>query len=1527
MNEPKRTNKYLAVLGISFAFLSFTGISSAHAATINVNSSMSTGAIQSAINTAAQGSTINFTAGTYNITAGLTVPCGITLSAAVPATPSNVILSASFSRESADIFKINSGCTAATTISWLSSLHAGLLFVSTPNSNLTITHNQVGDLPCCSNLAYDSGIFINDSASNVANVLSNATITWNTIGDSTSCTSPQNAMTDTNSPEDIQPNCTGLFVQTSVNGLVVENNNFLHVSEGVHIQCFGSNCSPGDSPSGPVTKNITAEFNDFNQIHRIPWEEQPEAVSGVIFQYNTIHDWTNPYFGSFGVSFACCANPASAAPYTNVSNNVITQNLTPAGEYGYGMEAWGVGSIYNNNLVEIGNYTSGGGGIAWGLNGVPSIAHSTSYNTVCGPGFAVSGYVHDEGYGVTPQPTQVGNVTGSSCPTETSAAPTISSTAGTVTLSDPGYTSGSQPLGNTSIYYTTDGSTPTTNSTFYSSPFNVSAGTVVKAIGMWGAQNQPKSYPAGYGFTPSAVVSATVTTGSSSPTPTPTPTPTPSPIPGPVGAAGSPASASNLTLQSPSSNSMVLSWTGSTGATGYLVMRKATQTTDPFVQVVSLPTGSTGYLDTNLNYTWQYDYEIIAYNASGQASPSNIATYQVLGQDPGASAPSTPVIPPTTPTAPSTPTQPTGGPVPPTTPAQSINPTTPTTPPGNLNTITEEQITAMTPAQLYALLSEIIALLVQDLAQLSGGIASPTTGPIVPTAVNTAGSPASVTNLTLQSPAQNAMVLSWTGSSGATGYLVMRRPTWLPLPNPFVQIVNLPTGSTGYFDTGLNYPWQYDYEVIAYNGTAQASPSNSVTYQVLGQDPKAAAAYVPGAPTNLSLQSPTQNSMVLNWTDNDPNATSYLVMRRPTHLQDPNPLVQVIELPAGSTGYTDTSLNYTWQYDYQIIAIDANGQNRPSSVSTYQVLGQNPNATAPANPAGPVTTAPSTPSTPTTPGTPTTPTTPTSPSTTSTGSTPAPSGVPSAPTNVILKSPSNTATVISWTGVSGATSYIIMRRTTNGGDAFAQVASVTSGVTSYLDNGLNYAWQYDYEVIAVNAAGQSVPSSIITVSVLGQNPGATASAGGTAPSTPSSPTSPSSPSTPSTPTGGFNPITDVTAGATIVHPGDNIAAIVQACSTGVVHFAAGTYTLTSSMNVPSNCTLEGELGWTSIITGGVGNSQRPIFQLNHSSNVTIDRLNFQNVNSQAISNYGGSGSGNIVGTHIYLNLFDHFGNNSPMWLWDPYNVTVERNAFNDIGGDGMHFYSSSPGGYTDYPSSNVTVRWNFGSNLSEVPGCATCNVGGGFIEIQLGALGLHVYQNVIYSQKNWASMAESIASGNTPCTPANKCSPPDNGKNGIFIDGNIVLDNGVPKLTSIGQPWGAIEVMGTNPILQNNFFRGWASDFFYDWIFSYNASTNTYGSNGTITMTNNTSCGSLVGSVAGMAGPEDGSAVVPTVSSGNTYSANCANIAPPALYPQVVVAPELLDSSGGMNAIVNSQIPGPNTYWPNVNANLNYTSL
>ena len=52
--------------------------------TVNLNSGMSQSTLQSSIANAPVCSLIQFSAGTYNISAGLTIPCGVTITAAVP---------------------------------------------------------------------------------------------------------------------------------------------------------------------------------------------------------------------------------------------------------------------------------------------------------------------------------------------------------------------------------------------------------------------------------------------------------------------------------------------------------------------------------------------------------------------------------------------------------------------------------------------------------------------------------------------------------------------------------------------------------------------------------------------------------------------------------------------------------------------------------------------------------------------------------------------------------------------------------------------------------------------------------------------------------------------------------------------------------------------------------------------------------------------------------------------------------------------------------------------------------------------------------------------------------------------------------------------------------------------------------------------------------------------------------------------------------------------------------------------------
>ena len=84
-----------------------------------------------------------------------------------------------------------------------------------------------------------------------------------------------------------------------------------------------------------------------------------------------------------------------------------------------------------------------------------------------------------------------------------------SSGSQTVTFTNPGQNRDK----NTGIWYTTDGTNPVPGAgtaRYISSggTITVAATTAVKAVGMWGAGNQPTSYPAGYGYVPSAMVSA-----------------------------------------------------------------------------------------------------------------------------------------------------------------------------------------------------------------------------------------------------------------------------------------------------------------------------------------------------------------------------------------------------------------------------------------------------------------------------------------------------------------------------------------------------------------------------------------------------------------------------------------------------------------------------------------------------------------------------------------------------------------------------------------------------------------------------------------------------------------------------------------------------------------------------------------------------------------------------------------------------------------------------------------------------------
>jgi len=82
---------------------------------------------------------------------------------------------------------------------------------------------------------------------------------------------------------------------------------------------------------------------------------------------------------------------------------------------------------------------------------------------------------------------------------------------------------------------------------------------------------------------------------------------------------------------------------------------------------------------------------------------------------------------------------------------------------------------------------------------------------------------------------------------------------------------------------------------------------------------------------------------------------------------------------------------------------------------------------------------------------------------------------------------SDTAVALSWSDVAGETGFRVERSADNG-STWTAAGTVSTGVTSFTDAGLNEAVSYTYRVVATNAAGSSAPSATRTAATLPSAP-------------------------------------------------------------------------------------------------------------------------------------------------------------------------------------------------------------------------------------------------------------------------------------------------------------------------------------------------------------------------------------------------------------------------------------------------------
>jgi hypothetical protein len=530
----------------------------AHAATCPILSGASQSTIQDALNACGSGNTLTYPEGSFGpITSIITIPCGVSMTGpSVPQsrTPNQTATINGSSSSSGPGFQMTSGCSTASSITYLAwngeqpSNGGGFLAIPAGTQNVTVEYNWIhginGTDPGSGQSRASNGILLDGPNSTVT---SNITIKWNIFGSTSE--SDCGTLMDDYSLYEINNGgfCNGVGLFNNLTNVYIENNIFQFIEQGVKFYEGAGECN-----------NCVFDFNDFTNIHRIPIESQAgysgSSVSQPTLMYVQFNDVHTPYdgnTGSYGLSMANgCNYPSVNNPtycVTHTDENFILDEIlvdsSPGGYIPEAIEEWGGdGTTASYNLIQ--GYQANG--VVWAENGQftdnynKMILYFGNYQNgtfVSGEGdtncdTTPGGWWNNEDVTSGFTPTCVGNTYTGQNPgpptgTTTSVAPTISPASGsfsgsqTVTFTNPGTNRDT----NTGIWYTTDGSTPvpgagTANYIASGGTILVSNTTTVNAVGMWGAQNQPTSYPPSYGYVPSEMVSRVYTLSETATPPT-----------------------------------------------------------------------------------------------------------------------------------------------------------------------------------------------------------------------------------------------------------------------------------------------------------------------------------------------------------------------------------------------------------------------------------------------------------------------------------------------------------------------------------------------------------------------------------------------------------------------------------------------------------------------------------------------------------------------------------------------------------------------------------------------------------------------------------------------------------------------------------------------------------------------------------------------------------------------------------------------------------------------------------------------
>lgn len=282
--------------------------------------------------------------------------------------------------------------------------------------------------------------------------------------------------------------------------------------------------------------------------------------------------------------------------------------------------------------------------------------------------------------------------------------------------------------------------------------------------------------------------------------------------------------------------------------------------------------------------------------------------------------------------------------------------------------------------------------------------------------------PASPTTLGASNIGSTQIILVWKdNSSNETGFRIERGPGG---SDTFGVIATVGADTTTFTDSGLTPGVQYHYRVKAFNKSKSSGYSNVLTVTTAAQSSII-------APSDLTATAVSGSQIDLKWKDNSNNESGFQIERA---AGTGGSFTVVTSVGTGKTTFQDTGLSPSTLYRYRIRAFNATNFSEYSAEASATTL---------------------------------------------------PSSGFNAPTNLIATPVSSSLINLSWTDNTDNESGFKIERAPGGSEAFAEIGSVGSNVTSYQNTGLTEGTTYRYRVRAYNSTSNSGYSNIAEATTSG----------------------------------------------------------------------------------------------------------------------------------------------------------------------------------------------------------------------------------------------------------------------------------------------------------------------------------------------------------------------------------------------------------------------------------------------------------